>query len=191
MDLCGFYEIKHKGGKDLKAYISSNRIKLICKSLPETCRFFLKIALEIKSGKKSSSDFFMPNHENNNSYLIPVPEAIKYIENILSDEYDFPTFKIKTICENLNDIAEKDLYSRILRNKVTNQGEGSKSRFISYDSFISYLIDIFVGNMIKRLEELHSNLVMFCKSRYESRMTINNFRYAVNENFNLFNSRLK
>lgn len=179
MDLCGYYEIKHKGGIDLQSYIITNKIKLICKTLPETCRFFFKIALEVKTGKKTLSDFFLPNHENNNSGLIPLADALKYIENLLKEEKGFPASKIKQICENMNEIAEKDLYSRMLRNKVNSQEEGRKNKFISFDSFTSYLIDIFVSSMIQRLEKLHSNLVMFCKSRYESRLTFENFKYAV------------
>lgn len=178
MDLCGLYEIKHKGGKDLKSYISANKIKLICKSLPETCRFFYRMILEIKSGKKTSSDFFMPNHENNNNYLIPVAEAERYTDKILRDE-NFPASSILKVCSDLGEIAEKDLYSRILRNRITNQAEGAKNKFISFDAYVSYLLEIFVGRMMKRLGNLHSNLVMFCKSRYESRMTMQNFKYSV------------
>lgn len=178
MDMCGLAEIKHKHGIDTETYIEKNRLKLICFSLPDTFRFFLKICIELKSGKRTRSDFFMPNHDMNHNNLIPLNEAIRYTEEIMKSEGFVPS-KVKDITEELGVIAERDLFNRILRNKTTNESEGAKNKYISFDALSNYLLGIYVAKTMARLQLLHSNFRLFCKSRYESRMTLENFKYAV------------
>ena len=178
MDLAGLYEIKHRPGKDLKTYIASNNIKLICKSLPVTFRFFITVLMEIKAGVKTASDFMMPNHENNNNNLIPVEDAVFYAQNVLKSE-GYEEEKIKEICDEIYVLSERDLFSRILRNKNTNQLESNKNKYISFDAFVGYLLEVFVSSIMKRLQLLHSNLIMNCKSPYECRSTFENFTYSV------------
>jgi hypothetical protein len=179
MDLCGLGEIKAKSNLDSDGVTEKNKLRLITLSLPNTFRFFLKVCLEIKSGKRTKSDFFMPNHDNNNHNLIPLAESIKYTEEILKTE-GFALSKIKEIVESLGPLAERDLFNRVLRNKTTNDQEGAKNKYISFDALVNYLITLYANKITDRLQGLHSNFRLFCKSRYESRMTLENFRYAVN-----------
>ena len=76
-------------------------------------------------------------------------------------------------------MAERDLFQRVLRNQTTNDQEGSKNKFISFDALAHYMLNIYVNRTLDRLQNLSNNLRLFCKSRYESRMTMENFRYAV------------
>lgn len=184
MDLCGLSEIKHKHGIDTQSFIQKNKLRLICFSLPDTFRFFLKICIEIKSGKRTRSDYFLPNHDMNHNNLIPLAEASRYTQDILKSE-DFQLSRVTEIVEELEMIAERDLFNRILRNKTTNESEGAKNKYISFDAMTQYLIGLYVNRTLKRLQDLHSNFRLFCKSRYESRMTLDNFKYAVSSKNNL------
>ena len=178
MDLCGLAEIKHKHGIDTQAFIEKNKLRLICFSLPDTFRFFLKMCVEIRSGKRTRSDFFMPNHDMNHNNLIPLAEANRYTQEIMKSE-GFEPSKVTEIVEELAVIAERDLFNRILRNKTTNESEGAKNKYISFDAMVHYLLGLYVGKTMNKLQALHSNFRLFCKSRYESRMTLENFKYAV------------
>lgn len=179
LDMANFFEIKHKAGIDLGTQYEQNMIKIKCRSLDRTFNFFVKICLEIKTGKKTTSDFFMPNHENNNNNLIPLKEANLICEKIFKEE-GFSASIIKDIIDELPRVAEKDLFSRMLRNKSMNfQETNMQERFISFDALVLYFLDCFIGALVTKLENLHTKLRMFCKSKYESRMTFEDFCFAV------------
>jgi hypothetical protein len=179
MDLCGLSDIKHKQGIDTEAFVEDNKLRLIIFSLPDTFRFFLKICIEIKSGKRTRSDFFMPNHEMNHSNLIPLNEAIRYTEDIMRSE-GFALSKVKEITEEMRVIAERDMYNRMIREMTMNESEGNKkNKFISFDALMTYLLGLYVAKTLKRVKALQRNFRMYCKSNYHSRMTIQNFQYAV------------
>lgn len=179
LDLANMFEIKHKAGVDLASQYEQSIIKIKCRSLDKTFKFFVTLCLEIKTGKKTLSDFLIPNHENNNNNLIPINQANLICEKVFRSE-GFSASKIKAVVDELPRIAEKDLFSRLLRNKSMNAQETNmQDRFISFDAMVSFLIDSFVTSIVERLHNLHTNLRLFCKSRYESRMTFEEFCFAV------------
>lgn len=178
--MADLFELKHKAGIDIGLLYEQNMVKVKCRALDRVFSFFTKICLEIKNGKKTLSDYLMPNHENNNNNLIPLKDATLIGDKIFKEE-GYGASQIKEILDELPRIAEKDLFSRMLRNKSMNfQETNMQERFISFDAFMIYFLDCFVTAIMKKLENLHTNLRLFCKSRYESRMTFDEFCFAVN-----------
>lgn len=101
MDLAGLAEIKHRTGVDTATFIQSNKIRLECFQLPDTIRFFMKLCFEVKTGKKTKSDFFLPNHDLNHNNLVPLGEATKIIEDILKSE-NFEPSRIKEALDEID-----------------------------------------------------------------------------------------
>lgn len=109
MDLAGLAEIKHRTGVETAIFMQSNKIRLECYQLPDTTRFFLKICFEVKTGKKTRSDFFLPNHDMNHNNLVPLGDAIKLIEDVLKSE-NFEPSKIRESLDEVEQVAERDLF---------------------------------------------------------------------------------
>lgn len=179
LDMANLFEIKHKAGVDISSQYEQNIIKIKCRSLDKTFKFFVTTCLEVRTAKKTLSDYLIPNHENNNNNLIPINQATLISEKVFKAE-GFSASKIKAIVDELPRIAEKDLFSRMLRNKSMNAQETNmQDRFISFDAMTSFLLESFVNSIVERLHNLHTNLRLFTKSRYESRVTFEEFVFAV------------
>lgn len=154
-------------------------MSLTIKSLPVSYIFFLKIAFAVKSCKRTRSDFLLSNHENNNNDLVPLKEATEITENLLTS-YNFEKDEIVSIITEFNEISNQDLYERILKNKISSNDESHKGTFINFDSFASFLLDSFIKKKLEGIQDLQNNLMIFCKSRYDSRVNFQEFTDSVN-----------
>ena len=178
MDMAQFSEIKFKAGGDIAAFLKQNEIRLKTLSLQKSFRFYLRLCLEIKAHSKTASDFLLPNHTDSNNYLIPLESAYNYADTCLKSEGIKPE-KVNEILEQLPQIAEKDLFNRMLKNSALNDGESVNNRYISFDAFVGYLMGCFQKIIVARVYTFHTNLRLLCKSKHESACTFESFSYTV------------
>jgi hypothetical protein len=113
MKMAGFHEVMHRPRIDIETYIKRNCIELQIWSTPKVFHLFIHFCLEVKNHKRTTSDYFIPNHDDNNSYLIPSSVAIQITESCLQ-AFGMTPSKSKELSQTIPDMAEKDLFRRML-----------------------------------------------------------------------------
>lgn len=176
--MAGFHEIMHRPRIDLETYIKRNKIQLEIWTSPKVFHLFAHFCLEVKSHKKCTSDYFLPNHDDNSSYLIPATVASSLLESTLK-AFNLSPNLIKDLSGEIPDRAEKDMFRRMLNKQTVHEKEGSKHKFICWDALASFVLDSYVQTRLVMIESLATDMRLFCKDRYESRSTYENFCFSL------------
>lgn len=176
--MAGMHEIMHRPRIDLETYIKRNSMRLRLWESPKVFHLFVHFCLEVKNSKKSNSDYFMPNHDDNHSYLIPSSTACLVAETCWG-AFGMPNMKIKDLIAEIPDKAEKDMFRRMMMQLTVHEKEGPKHKYIAWDALAIYVLENYIQFRLVHLEDFATDLRLVCKDKYESRSTFSNFCFAL------------
>jgi hypothetical protein len=125
MKMAGMYEIMHRPKVDLETFIKRNILQLKLWQSMKVFHLFVTFCMIVKSQKKTLCDYFTPNHEDNNSFLIPVATAILVTEEALKIA-GMSFSRIKELSAQIPDVSEKDMFRRMLQKLTVHENEGAK-----------------------------------------------------------------
>jgi len=179
LDLAGFSYMK--GNVKASKKKDENSLRELKKAIISTqaayC-FYLNIMMKIISKKEYYSDYLIPIHDSNSNYLIPGKFAGEIITEVLSSE-GFEREVINSHIEAIKTIAERDMYDRILRNKLVNQSESEKNPYISSDYFAAHLLEIFAEHKAQKLYSLYASLKLYCTTYSDTSLNYTKYCQAV------------
>lgn len=103
-------------------------------SLPSACGFYLNVAYLVKNSKRSSSSYLFPISQDNNSFLIPVSEALEISSKLLK-KYRFQESSLLGLKSDLNSVANKDLFLRVAHSRSMGKDKDlGKEKCVSFDA---------------------------------------------------------
>ena len=132
----------------------------------------------VRNNKKTKSEFILSNSEDNDNYSIPLDQAYEIAVNILK-EYSFQQDEIDELSDDFNDLLQNDLFFENIKDKRNFNNINKKSNNINFDSLALFLINNVVRKKREILNELNSKCLIYCKSRFDSRINYQDFVKSV------------
>lgn len=147
-------------------------------TLPSTTGVYLYTALYVKKFRKHTYSYLFPNHEQNSNNLIPLKEAIELVTKIMK-RLKLWEEKGEEIAVVFTEMAEKDLFIRLLHNKGTDRNESSKNQYISIDYFCNFVLEKYLEKLKTQIISFQTIIGLFGSSIQESKKTFENICSAV------------
>ena len=154
-------------------------------ALPSTTGFFIQTAQQIRTSKKSSSSFLIPNSHENSNYVLAMSEATDICQKLLR-KYRFGEEMIVTCKAELVSASNKDLYARIAQGRGLKDRENLKGeKTISFDAFqeqtfiTRFMMKKWVQAYQDKFVRLRTDIGMSGSFQVDSKRTIDELTYVV------------
>ena len=149
-------------------------------SLPSVAALYIDVAFHLRKMKGYESVYFLPNEDNNLTYLIKASDAEEFTGKMLK-KHRLNEAQVSEALSKFDRVVRTDLAIRVVQNRVTRPDETDKNRFISFDSLMEFIVDQYVMQYKSQVVQLVANLQMSGVSKYDSRKTFENMCYTVSE----------
>ena len=90
--------------------------------------------------KGYESVYFLPNEDNNLTYLIKASDAEEFTGKMLK-KHRLNEAQVSEALSKFDRVVRTDLAIRVVQNRVTRPDETDKNRFISFDSLMEFIVD--------------------------------------------------
>jgi len=188
LSLMGYNELKHEHYDPIEAesIYSKKRLRHSCLSSRPTSLFFLKCVFTLSKSSDTTSDYLLPNHENNLNYTITKEFAIQNILSLLK-EAGLTDFVEEQIEKEIETLATTETMLRLIDSQSPSELMQNKSSkvFITFDSILDFLISKFVDNMIINADELALKMKLATRGYSEENLLFDEFVDAVIMHSNL------